>query len=97
MILNDKDVPNGAASVNSSHVSLGEQVSSASPMPIAIVGMACRFAGDATSPEKLWDLCASGRDACSQIPGSRFDVKSLYNADREKPGRVCIPNKALTN
>ncbi|KAK5659465.1 hypothetical protein OQA88_666 [Cercophora sp. LCS_1] len=57
------------------------------PSPIAVVGMACRFAGDATSPEKLWELCSSGRDAWSRIPESRFDVNSLYDANSEKPGR----------
>ncbi|KAI1412829.1 hypothetical protein F5Y13DRAFT_199683 [Hypoxylon sp. FL1857] len=55
--------------------------------PIAIVGMACRFPGDATSPSKLWDLCADGRDAWSEIPQDRFDVKSLYDANSEKIGR----------
>jgi hypothetical protein len=29
-------------------------------MPIAIIGMAGRFPGDATSPEKLWDLIVKG-------------------------------------
>ena len=56
--------------------------------PIAIVGIACRFPGDATSPSKLWDLCAEGRDGWSAIPQDRFDVKSLYDADEEKVGRV---------
>lgn len=60
------------------------------PMPIAVVGMACRFAGGATSPEKLWDLCATGKDAWTPIPESRFDVESLYDANPEKPGRVRI-------
>ncbi|KAI1148118.1 hypothetical protein F4825DRAFT_465157 [Nemania diffusa] len=55
--------------------------------PIAVVGMACRFAGDATSPEKLWELCAGGRDAWSPIPDSRFDFASLYEADYQRPGR----------
>ncbi|KAK1988400.1 type I polyketide synthase [Colletotrichum cereale] len=55
--------------------------------PIAIVGMACRFAGDVTSPTKLWDLCAEGRDCWSPIPKERFDAGSLHHADRERPGR----------
>ncbi|OTB00237.1 hypothetical protein M426DRAFT_15697 [Hypoxylon sp. CI-4A] len=55
--------------------------------PIAIVGMACRFPGDATSPSKLWDLCAEGRDGWSEIPQDRYDVKSLYDADPERVGR----------
>ncbi|KAI5203359.1 putative polyketide synthase [Aureobasidium subglaciale] len=32
-------------------------------MPIAVVGMACRFAGEATSPERLWKLCAEAKSA----------------------------------
>lgn len=56
--------------------------------PIAIIGMACRFPGDATSPSKLWDLCATGREGWSAIPEDRFDVKALYDADHERIGRV---------
>ena len=56
--------------------------------PIAIVGIACRFPGDATSPSKLWDLCAAGRHGWSAIPKDRFDAKSLYDPDSETIGRV---------
>lgn len=57
-------------------------------MPIAIIGMACRFGGEATSPSKLWDLCAAGKDGWSPIPKDRFDVQSLYHADKTRVGRV---------
>ena len=56
--------------------------------PVAIVGIGCRFSGDATSPSKLWNLCAAGRDGFSVVPKDRFVVKSLYDADRERLGRV---------
>ncbi|WP_189307940.1 type I polyketide synthase, partial [Streptomyces cinerochromogenes] len=39
--------------------------------PIAIVGMACRFPGDVTSPEDLWRLLADGVDAMGPIPADR--------------------------
>lgn len=32
--------------------------------PIAIIGMACRFPGDATSPSKLWELLKGGKGEC---------------------------------
>lgn len=55
-------------------------------MPIAIIGMGCKCPGDATSPERLWQLCADGRSAWSEIPKNRFNAKALYHPNGEKPG-----------
>ncbi|KAI0198468.1 reducing type I polyketide synthase [Astrocystis sublimbata] len=52
--------------------------------PLAIVGMACRFAGGLTSPEKLWDFVAEGRSAWSEIPESRFNLSSFYHPQPDK-------------
>lgn len=60
-------------------------------IPIAIVGMACRFPGNVTSPSQLWELCAEGRDGWQPIPESRFDVKSLYHKNYARAGRVGLP------
>lgn len=57
-------------------------------MPIAIVGMACRFAGDVSCPEKLWQLCADGKSAWKAIPESRFAQKEVYHPDNQKQGTV---------
>jgi len=35
--------------------------------PIAVIGMACRFAGGVDTPEKLWTLCAEGRSGVSKL------------------------------
>ncbi|KAE8852240.1 hypothetical protein HRS9122_02527 [Pyrenophora teres f. teres] len=48
-------------------------------VPIAIIGMSCRFAGGATDPEKLWQLCAEGRTGWSEIPGDRFNINGHYH------------------
>jgi 6-methylsalicylic acid synthase len=42
------------------------------PEPIAIVGMACRFAGGVDSPEKFWRLLRDGADAIGEVPEERW-------------------------
>ncbi|KAK0641933.1 hypothetical protein B0T16DRAFT_334009 [Cercophora newfieldiana] len=53
-------------------------------IPIAIVGMSCRFAGDVDDPEKLWRLLAEGRSAWSEIPKSRFNIDGVFHPNSEK-------------
>ncbi|WP_431948507.1 type I polyketide synthase [Actinacidiphila sp. bgisy167] len=55
--------------------------------PIAIVGMAGRFA-DATSPQELWDMLLQGRDAITEIPPDRYDIDAVYDPAPRTPGRT---------
>ena len=55
---------------------------------IAVVGMACRFPGDATSVEAFWEMIRDGKDAWSEIPEDRFNAKGWYHPDPNRPGSV---------
>ncbi|THC94049.1 hypothetical protein EYZ11_006458 [Aspergillus tanneri] len=52
--------------------------------PIAIVGSACRFAGNATSPSRLWELLRQPRDVLKKI--DRFGADGHYHVDGHHHG-----------
>ncbi|MDE9571713.1 hypothetical protein KKJ16_22590, partial [Xenorhabdus bovienii] len=37
-------------------------------MPIAVIGMGCRFPGGISSPEEFWQLLCGSSDAITPVP-----------------------------
>lgn len=58
----------------------------AKPMPIAIVGMACRLPGQVSSLESFWELCSRGRSGWSEMPKSRFNAAGFYHPNPDRTG-----------
>ena len=54
--------------------------------PIAVVGMACRFPDDATSPSAFYDMLANGRSAWSEVPKNRFNIDAYYHPSNNRIG-----------
>ncbi|EST37931.1 hypothetical protein N566_10265, partial [Streptomycetaceae bacterium MP113-05] len=55
--------------------------------PIAVIGMSCRFPGDVSTPEELWQLLADGGDGMGAFPVDRgWDLERLYNPDHTQVG-----------
>ncbi|KAJ5504483.1 hypothetical protein N7463_007357 [Penicillium fimorum] len=59
--------------------------------PIAIVGLSCKFAGDASNPRKLWKMLIEGKSAWSEIPSSRFNPTGAYHLNNEKLSTASDP------
>jgi acyl transferase domain-containing protein len=54
--------------------------------PLAIIGLACRFPGEATNVENLWNCLLEGRSLAMQIPKEKFNVNGHYHPDPNRGG-----------
>ncbi|KAK3369536.1 hypothetical protein B0T24DRAFT_722419 [Lasiosphaeria ovina] len=63
--------------------------------PIAIVGSACRFPGDSSSPSKLWELLRQPRDVLQEIPNDRFNTAAFYHPDALHHGTTNVKHAYL--
>jgi len=58
--------------------------------PIAIIGMACRFPGGCSSPEKFWDFLKTKGDGVRDIPPERWDIEEYYDPKPGTPGKMYL-------
>ncbi|MEU1287771.1 SDR family NAD(P)-dependent oxidoreductase [Kitasatospora sp. NPDC005856] len=66
----------------------GQALDGAPDVPIAVIGLACRFPG-ASSPEAYWRLLREGRSAVGPTPPERWDAEAWYgDGDLDAPGRA---------
>ncbi|KAI6573828.1 Type I Iterative PKS [Pyricularia oryzae] len=56
--------------------------------PIAVVGIACRFA-QASSPSELWTVIKEGRSGHSEIPERSWQPRAWYHPSRDRAGQIC--------
>ncbi len=58
------------------------------PMPVAIVGMACRMPGNVATPAEFWELCTRARSGWTEIPKERFDNTRFHHPNPGKGGSL---------
>ena len=54
---------------------------------IAIVGMACRFPGEANSPEAFWDVLKNGKDVVTEVSSERWGTNFYQHPNKKEPGK----------
>ena len=65
-------------------------------MPIAILGMALRGPGDATTAENLWKMISEARESRTTIPKERWNNDAFCHPDYKRNGTVTSPEELLT-
>lgn len=58
--------------------------------PLAIVGIGCRFPGNAITPKALWKMLCEGKDGIIEVPKDRWNIKRFYDPNPAKPGKVYV-------
>ncbi len=56
--------------------------------PIAIIGMACRFPGEAYNTEKFWDVLKNEKNTITEVPDTRWNINEYYDANQDLPGKM---------
>ena len=64
--------------------------------PMAIVGMACRFPGDVSTPGEFWDLLEQQRSGHCEVPPDRFKGDTWQHPDFDRRGGVSGLNSVET-
>ncbi|GGT58012.1 beta-ketoacyl synthase N-terminal-like domain-containing protein [Streptomyces purpureus] len=63
-------------------------------VPVAVIGIGCRFPGGVESAAGLWNLLLEGRDTVSRVPADRWDARRLkafqHPDDAERYDRGCF-------
>ncbi|MBE7512944.1 MAG: type I polyketide synthase [Anaerolineales bacterium] len=58
--------------------------------PLALVGIGCRFPGNADSPTAFWELLRNGEDAITDVPVDRWSLRRFYHPNPDAPGKAYV-------
>jgi acyl transferase domain-containing protein len=57
-------------------------------MDIAVIGLSCRFPGDAKSPDEFFEMLLNARSAWTEVPKDRFDIDSYWHPSHDRHGSM---------
>ncbi|PVI02664.1 PKSN polyketide synthase for alternapyrone biosynthesis [Periconia macrospinosa] len=58
--------------------------------PIAIVGAACRLAGQISSLGDLWDMISKAKTGHCKVPADRWDADTWHHPDPDRKGGIAV-------
>ncbi|KAJ5710507.1 Acyl transferase/acyl hydrolase/lysophospholipase [Penicillium malachiteum] len=56
--------------------------------PIAVIGMSCRFSGEASSIEGFWEMLRHGRTGHGPVPSSRYQASAWHHPSHDRKGAI---------
>lgn len=59
--------------------------------PIAIIGAACRLAGEVSSLGDLWEMISNVKTGHCKVPTDRWDADTWHHPDPDRKGGVSGP------
>lgn len=63
---------------------------------IAVIGMGCRFSGEATSVESFWQMLCEGRTGHGKIPSSRYEASAWHHSSHDRKGAVSFFRREIS-
>ena len=55
---------------------------------IAIIGLGCRYPGDARSTDEFFEMLLDGRSGWSEVPEDRFNVNAFWHPSYDRHGSI---------
>ncbi|KAL8808019.1 MAG: hypothetical protein Q9182_000297 [Xanthomendoza sp. 2 TL-2023] len=55
---------------------------------VAIIGLGCRFPGEANSPNRFYEMLLKQRSGWGEVPGDRYNANSFWHPSDERHGTV---------
>lgn len=62
---------------------------------IAIIGMSCRFPGEARDLDGYWRVLSEGKHILSEIPKERFDADRNFDQNHDAVGKIYLKKRAF--
>jgi phthiocerol/phenolphthiocerol synthesis type-I polyketide synthase B len=64
------------------------KTASSPQMPVAIIGIGCRFPGGIVDAASFWRVLSTGTDTIAPIPPDRFSIDRYFDPRPATPGRI---------